>query len=167
MGNLERRSDGAYGPGNSHATLDCLSELVAGVLFSFTAVESLANHAIDMLPDDLVVKRGKEELPKNDLVRRLGLDEKFKLAVPRLDQGRAIAGDRNIWSRYQSLKFLRDELVHVKARGYDPNPDVTTAYDRLILGEGDDCVEDALVVVDGAFPGFIPDWVAPHVRNPG
>jgi len=165
IGNLERRRDGTYGPINSHATLDCLSELVAGVLFSFTAVESLANHAIDMLSDDLVIKRGKEDLPKNDLVRRLGLDEKFKLAVPRVEQGRAIAGDHNIWSRYQALKFLRDELVHVKARGYDPDPDTKTAYDRLIVGEGDRCVEDAMAVVDGAFPGFIPDWVAPHLRD--
>jgi hypothetical protein len=58
------------------------------------------------------------------------------------------------------LKFLRDELVHVKERGYDPDPDVKTAYDRLVVGEGDGCVEDARAVIDGAFPGFIPDWVA-------
>src|SRR4051794_21902624 len=163
MGNLERQRDDSYGPINPHAAIDCLSELVAAVLFSFTAVESLANHAIDMLPDDIVINRGKDEIPRDDLVRRLGIDEKFKLAVPRLDQGRAIAGDHDVWSRYQALKFLRDELVHVKARGYDPDPDVRTAYDRLIVGEGDHCVEDALAIVDGAFPGFIPDWVAEHL----
>jgi hypothetical protein len=65
------------------------------------------------------------------------------------------------WDRYLELKFLRDELLHVKERGYDPDPKVRTAYDRLIAGEGDSCVEDALAVVDGAFPGFLP----PNVRE--
>jgi hypothetical protein len=44
----------------------------------------------------------------------------------------------------------------VKERGYDPDPDVLTAYDRLMVGEGDRCVEDAQAVVEGAFPGFLP-----------
>jgi hypothetical protein len=165
MGNLERRQDGAYGPKNSHATLDCLADLVAAVLFAFTAIECLANHAIDMLPDETVVRHGKRELAKPDLIRWLGIDDKFKTAVPLLNQGRAIAGDHRTWSRYQALKFLRDELVHVKERGYDPDPDVRTAYDRLIAGEGDLCVDDARAVVDGAFPGFIPDWVAARLDH--
>jgi hypothetical protein len=163
LSNLERRPDGSYGPVNSHAALDCLSELVAAVLFSFTAVESLANHVIDMLPDDIKIKRGQRELGKEQSVRWLGMDDKFKLAVPLLDQARPIAGDHNVWSRYQALKFLRDELVHVKARGYDPGPTVRTAYDRLIVGEGDLCVEGARAVVEGAFPGFIQGWVAAHL----
>ncbi len=54
-----------------------------------------------------------------------------------------VASDTNLWGRYQALKFLRDELVHVKESGYDPDPDTRTAYDRLIMGEGDTCVEDA------------------------
>jgi hypothetical protein len=60
MGNLERRADDQFGPSNAHAVLDCLSELVIAVLLSFTAVESLANHVIDMLPDDAIVKKGNE-----------------------------------------------------------------------------------------------------------
>lgn len=165
MGNLASRPDDTYGPTNSHAALDCLAELVAAVLFSFTAVESLANHAIDMLPENTTVTSGKQSLPKEKLVREMGIDEKFKRAVPLLDQGRAIAGDHSIWSRYLSLKFLRDELVHVKARGYDPDPAVLTAYDRLMVGEADGCVEDARAVVEGAFPGFIPDWVAERLDS--
>jgi hypothetical protein len=50
MGNLRARKNGSVGPVNSSAALDCLFDLAAGVLFAFTAVESLANHAIDMLP---------------------------------------------------------------------------------------------------------------------
>jgi hypothetical protein len=163
MGNLERRADDHLGPSNAHAVLDCLSELVIAVLLSFTAVESLANHVIDMLPNDAIVKKGQRDIPKDEMVRRLGIDEKFKQAVPLLEQARPIAGNHEVWTRYQALKFLRDELVHVKERGYDPDPDVRTAYDRLIAGEADHCVEDARAVVDGAFPGFIPDWVASHL----
>ena len=165
MGNLQRRADGSYSPLDSHAAIDCLSELVAAVLLSFTAVESLANHIIDMLPDDTVMKSGSRELTKDEMVRWLGIDDKFKRAVPLLDHGRAIAGDHEVWSRYQALKFLRDELVHVKARGYDPDPEKRTAYDRLVVGEGDRCVEDARAVVEGAFPGFIPAWVAAHLEG--
>jgi hypothetical protein len=160
MGNLIARPHGiGRQPRNTHSALDCLSGLAAGVLFSFTAVESLANHAIEMLEDDTVVTvRKGRELPKAELITGLGIDEKFKRVVPILEQGQAIAGTAT-WDRYRALKFLRDELVHVKARGYDRDPDVLTAYDRLMIGEGDRCVEDAQAVVEGAFPGFLPQNV--------
>lgn len=143
MGNLVARPDGSVGPANSHATLDCLSDLAAAVLFAFTAVESLANHAIDMLSDDTIVTvRKGRELAKRDLVTGLGVDDKLKRVVPLLGQGAVVAGTAT-WERYRELKFLRDELLHVKQRGYDPDPQARTAYDRLIVGEGDGCVEDA------------------------
>lgn len=165
MGNLVARQDGGYGPINATATINCLADLVAAVLFSFTAIESLSNHVIDMLPDETSVAIGKRLISgREDLVRWVSVDDKYKRVVPLLQpQCRAIAGDHNIWSQYQALKFIRDELVHVKARGYDPDPEIATAYDRLIVGEGDDCVDRARAVVDGAFPGFIPDWVGEHL----
>lgn len=161
MGNLGARNEpGTYQPANPQSTLDCIADLSAAVLFSFAAIESLANHVIDMLPDETTVVFGKRELAKADLVRHLGIEDKFKRVVPLLDGAKAIAGDSRIWERFQSLKFLRDELVHVKERGYDADPEVLTAYDRLIVGEADDSADDARDVVDGAYPGFIPDRVA-------
>jgi hypothetical protein len=41
-------------------------------------------------------------------------------------------------------------LVHVDRRGYTADPDHPTAYDRLILGNGDSCVDDALAAIEGA-----------------
>jgi len=160
MGNLVRRPhEGRQQPANSHATLDCLSNLAAAVLFAFTTVESLANHAIDMLPDDTIVSvRKGRELAKAELVTGLGLDDKLKRVVPLVDVGAHVAGTAT-WERYRDLKFLRDELVHVKQRGYDPDPSVRTAYDRLILGDGDRCVEDARMVVESIFPGLLPEDV--------
>ena len=70
----------------------------------------MANHAIDVLPDGKVVTvRKGREIPKSELVTRLGSDEKLKRVVPLLDQGGSIAGT-STWHRYRDLKFLRDEL---------------------------------------------------------
>jgi hypothetical protein len=51
--------------------------------------------------------------------------------------------------------------VHMKERGLRNDADDPSAYDRLMLGEADTCVEDAISVVEGAWPGFLP----PHVRE--
>jgi len=160
MGNLKRRSDGdGYEPVNSRAVLDCLSHLQAAVLFAFAAVESLANHSIDHLPDDAIIaielRKGEStEIPKAEMVRRLNLDEKLSRVVPLLPDGRNVKGT-TAWPRYRALKYLRDELLHVKEQGYSPEPELRTAYDRLILGEGDSCVEDAVAIVQGARPDFL------------
>jgi hypothetical protein len=159
MGNLEARPDGAYMPQNAARVMDCIGDLSAAVLFSFTAIESLANHAIEMLPEDFTLERKGHEIPREDLALALGTDDKLKLVLPRVDGGHHIAGDAKVWERYKTLKFLRDELLHVKRRGYSPDPDEPSEYDRLMLGEADNCVEDAVAVVEGAWPGFLPDFV--------
>jgi hypothetical protein len=162
MGNLARRpKDGPdrVGPRDSRAPIDCISDLQAGVLSAFTAIESLANHVIDMLDDDATLTRKGRVVAQSDMVRELGIDDKLKLVVPLADGGARIAGSA-VWDdHYRPLKFLRDELLHVKERGMDPDPNVHTAYDRLMLGQGDTCVEDATAVVEGAWPGFLPEQV--------
>jgi hypothetical protein len=162
MGNLVARpEDGPdrVAPRDATAAVNCIADLQAAVLFAFTAIESLANHVIDMLPDNATVTRKRRVITKREMVRDLGIDDKLKLVVPLADGGARIAGT-TVWDdHYRPLKFLRDELLHVKERGMDPDPEVRTAYDRLMLGEGDRCVENARAVVDGAWPGFLPDEV--------
>jgi hypothetical protein len=92
------------------------------------------------------------------MVRRFGISEKLTLAVPLLPDGENFKGTWP-WERYRHLKRRRDELVHVKQRGYDPDPDVRTAYDRVVLGAADTCSQDALDVVRAARPEFLPDHV--------
>lgn len=77
-----------------------------------------------------------------------------------MDGAEKIAGTA-VWERYRKLKFIRDELLHVKERGLDSDPKKRTAYDRLLVGEADSCVEDAIALVEGAWPG----WLPPHVRE--
>jgi hypothetical protein len=85
MSSLVARGDGGYQPGNNRRAIDCLRELAAAVLFSFTAIESLANHAIEMLSDDYEFERGDESVPKAQMTRRLGIDEKLKRVVPEIE----------------------------------------------------------------------------------
>jgi hypothetical protein len=92
---------------------------------------------------------------------RIATDEKFKRVVPLLEGAKRIAGDSKIWGRYQELKFLRDELVHIKQRGNTSDPDDPSAHDSLMLGAGDECVEAAMAVIEGAWPGFLLE----HVRE--
>ncbi len=160
MAKLKRRPSGdAVQPINSTTVLNCIRDLQSAVLYSFTAIESLANHAIDMLDDDFTMVLKKKTYRKRDLVG-LGIDEKLKRVVPKMDGAQKVAGT-TAWERYLKLKFIRDELLHVKERGLDSDPKKRTAYDRLLVGEADRCVDDAVAVVEGAWPG----WLSPHVRE--
>ena len=48
---LHQGADGLWRPPNTGEVLDCLVELSAAVVFSFTALEGLGNHSIDQLED--------------------------------------------------------------------------------------------------------------------
>lgn len=162
LGNLKREGEDRYSPQNSHAVLDCLSDLVGAVLHAFTAIESLANHSIDQLPDEASIEiergGGVVTISKSEMVRRLSISEKLELAVPLLPDGESTKGTQP-WERFVHLKRLRDDLVHVKERGYSTNPDVPSAYGKLMLGEGDACVEEAVALVRVARPNFLPQHV--------
>jgi hypothetical protein len=71
MAKLRTRPDGeSYGPENPSPAIDCVSELSAAVLFAFTAIESLANQAIDMLDDAATVTLRKgREVTKSEMGR--------------------------------------------------------------------------------------------------
>jgi hypothetical protein len=165
LGNLNAPdADGNSRPQNSAAVIDCLSDLVGAVLHAFTAIESLANHSIDQLDDNATVQVERQgdtvTISKADMVRRLNITEKLELAVPLLPDGHATKGTA-AWGRFVHLKRLRDDLVHVKERGYSTDPDKPSAYGQLLLGAGDDCVEEAVALVLGARPVFLPS----HVRT--
>jgi hypothetical protein len=168
MGSLEKRNNDTFMPQNSRVTLDVISDLWSAVLHSFAAIEAIANDSIDRLPDDATVTIGKKndtrEVPKTEMVRRLNLDEKLGVAVPMLDIGEPIKG-RRPWERYLVLKGIRDDLVHVKDRGVDPDRDVRTAYDRLLLGDADTCAQDAFDIVQAVRPGFLDTHVVEHLAT--
>ena len=140
--------------------IDCVFDLQTAVLCSFLAIESLANHAIETLPTGTTITVKSKAYDKGAMVRWMSTDDKYKRVFRLLPDGRRIAGTAT-WTRYLALKDLRDELVHIKERGLKNDADDPSAYDRLMLGQADTCVEDAISVVEGAWPGFLP----PHVRE--
>ena len=114
------------------------------------------------------MRRSEEEprhktYDKGEMARWLSTDDKFKKVFHLFDGGEQIAGT-GIWSKHLALKNLRDELVHIKERGLRTDPDNPSAYDRLMLGEADSCGEDAVAVVEGAWPRFIPSHVREALR---
>lgn len=88
MGNLKRRQDGARGPSTSSNTvIDCIFDLQTAVLCSFLAIESLANHAIETLPDRAALTHNKKVYDKDAMVRELSINDKLKKVMPKLDGG--------------------------------------------------------------------------------
>lgn len=164
MGNLRKvDANGGFRPSNSHAVLDCLSDLTSAVLHSFTAIECLANHSIEQLDDTAEVRierHGVEvTIPRDEMIRRLSTEEKLDHAVPLLPHGHTTKGTAER-ERFYHLKRLRDDLVHVKARGYSSDPDDPSAYGKLMLGAGDECVQEAIGLALKARPDVFPA----HVR---
>lgn len=65
-----------------------------------------------------------------------------------MDGAKGTAGTA-VWKRYRDFKFICDELLHVKERGLDADPKKRTAYNWLLVGEAEQCVEDPSLFVEG------------------
>lgn len=159
MGDLLREG-GYLVPRRVSAALDCLAELSVAVLFSFAAIESLANDAVENLDESatLEVKRGGElvEVERDDMIRRLQMDEKLSLVVPQLSLGSNIKGTA-AWQRFVHLRRLRNDLVHVTNEGYSFDPEEPSAYDQLFVGEADECADDAFRIITSARADFLDE----------
>jgi hypothetical protein len=139
--------------------LDAFGSLAAAVLLCLAAIEAAANAAIDHLPDSavVVVERASTStaIPKAEMVRRLSLSEKLHdlalvLSVPQI-KGTAV------WELFVKLRRLRDDLVHVKQRGYSNDPDAPSPFGQLFRGDATCCVEHARDVILALWPeGLVP-----------
>lgn len=167
IGNAPPRPNGSVGPDNPRAVADVIAALWSAVLHSFAAIEAMVNIMVDRLPPETTITVGsgsrKREVAQPDMALVLSTEDKLKHVAPLLDDCVNVAGDARVWRQFRELKKLRDDLVHTKEGGYDPDPQVQTAYDRLILGEGDDCWRKALNVVQAAWPGFLGELALSHL----
>jgi hypothetical protein len=140
--------------------IDALGKIASAVILAAGAIEAYANEAIDRLPtsDSVEIERRREKqtVAQPEMVRRLSLEEKLDLVVPKVTGTTSIKG-RKPWPRFKRLNELRGEVVHVKARGRTDNPDIPSALGRLMLGEGTTCVEDALAVISAYEPTWLPE----------
>jgi hypothetical protein len=161
MANLkERRKEDQVQPADTSLVLDALADLSAAVLFSFAAIEALANHTIDQLEDGTtyVDNRGREQ-DKEGMVRWLAIEEKLRGPVLLFTKAAPLDKGREPWQSFKRLKDLRDDLVHAKRRNYSTDPDHPAVYGRLLQGDGSKCVEEAFALADELRPDFFPENV--------
>jgi hypothetical protein len=141
--------------------MDALGKVASAVILAAGAVEAYANEAIDRLDDAASVeieRRGeKKTVEKSEMVRRLGIEEKLDLVVPKVSGVASIKGRDQAWVKFKELNELRGEVVHVKARGRTDDPDKPSIVGRLLLGEGSGCVDDAVAVIAAYEPTWIPE----------
>jgi hypothetical protein len=144
--------------------MDALGKLASAVILSAGAVEAYVNEAIDRLPEtatvEIVRRRETQTVAQPEMVRRLSLEEKLDLVVPKVMGTTSIKG-REPWPRFKRLNELRGEVVHVKARGRTDDPDIPSALGRLMVGEGSSCVEDAVAVITA----YESTWLPEATRN--
>lgn len=137
------------------AANDALAYLSAAVVLAFAAIEAYANEELERLPATETIKVGRQEIARDDMARQLSIEDKLKKAVPRLADRNAIAGDAKLWARFVALKTLRDDLVHLKERGYSPDPEAPSPYARLMRGDAANAPDDAAAIIQailGSWP---------------
>ena len=142
------------------AALDAIGNIASAIILSAAAVEAYANECIDRLKDSVTVdvdRRGAmQTVPKSEMVRRLSVEEKLDLVVPKAAGVASIKG-KAAWEKFKRLNELRGEVVHYKPRGKSDDPDIKSALGRLLVGEGSNCVADAAAVITSYEPTVLPE----------
>lgn len=150
---------GAWMSKRDDLLLDVFARLTEAVLLSFVAIEGMANAAVSELPKDATVwveRTGqKVRIQKDEMERRLSTAEKLDLVLP-IATGLSTIKGTVAWEAFVRMRMIRDDLVHMTARGYSNEPDDPSPYARLLRGEGDRCVEDARLVISKAWPAWVP-----------
>ncbi len=148
---------------------DAYGDLIAAVLLAFAGIEAYANEAIERLPDEYVLRitrrGGEQEIEKNELARRLSISEKLDRVGPVVASRRSIRGTKR-WDEFKRLKDLRDSLVHLKRRGYSPDPEEPSEFAQLARGNATESVATAARVIEAAEPGWIPSDVLAKLTAP-
>jgi hypothetical protein len=108
---------------DGRATADSLKRALAGLAGSLMLAVLAGQLPVASQPTS--GRRSKRRVVKprrareHGLVRRLNVDESWAWWCRRSRWGEQIKG-RRAWERYRHLEGLRDDLVHVKDRGVDP-----------------------------------------------
>jgi len=154
------RGDTYRAAGLEGTALDAVAYLAAAVLLAFASIEEFCNSSISHpeAPAVLAVERygDRVAIPADEYARRLSTAEKLDLVVPAVSGRPSIKGT-GAWEKFVRLRRLRDDLVHVKHRGYSADPDDPSALGRLLRGDGSGCVEDAVTVIRAALPGWLTE----------
>jgi hypothetical protein len=145
---------------------DAVENLVATVVFAFSAVEAFAN---EMIPDEYVYRtqrvdgRCTEEYDKGQVERSVALDTKLTEILPKIMRSTNPKGSET-WQRYVALKRLRDRIVHLKSTDRYPKggSDAESWVWRTLLEPWVlDAPSVARTLIDNYWPGGTrkPRWL--------
>jgi hypothetical protein len=158
---LREKPNGDYATTDAHRVFDFLSAATIAVLMSFLAIEGVVNALIDRLPDDaeVTVKRQKGPVTyvKTDMHLGLSVSQKLDLAAP-LSTGRDSIKGTTTWEKFNKLRGLRNDLVHVKPQN---EPGESVGHSRLLRGDGEDAVRNGITIV----LEVAPDWLSDSARR--
>ena len=118
---------------DSKNLFDFLEQMMASVVFAYTAIESFANLAV---PENYIHKeirkdgRCAEESSKEQIERFFSLEKKLELMPLWLtDQNITSPKGTALWEKFKKLEALRDRIIHLKTADLktsnptDPAPD--------------------------------------------
>lgn len=125
---------------------DFYETFFASIILSYTSIETFAN---EYIPDNYIYERTKkgqkEILDKQDIERKLPLDEKLLNILPKA-MGIKFSTRSKRWPSYKSLKNKRDRIIHMKSKDRypDPNKYPKIRQKRLSNNIWNDLVSDPL-----------------------
>ena len=104
-------------PDNQERLFDYLEDSISHVVFSFTALEAFANEVIpDKFTYTFTMDRTGEKRTygKDDIERRINLDEKLGIVLPQIFDLKTPKGG-SLWEKYKIIKKARDRVIHLKS----------------------------------------------------
>jgi hypothetical protein len=137
-------------PDDQTALFDYLEQSISHVVFSFTALEAFANEVIpDGFTHTFTVDRTGEKRTygKDDIERRINLDEKLGTVLPEIFSLKTPKGGP-LWEKYKSIKKARDRIIHLKSIDKrDSGPEDETIWGTLLRIHNKPLCDDAHALI--------------------
>lgn len=142
---------------------DCFQSLIAGVVFSYTALEAFANSVI---PDgySFSVERGDkkcvETYSRDQIERHISLDVKLDKILPEICSVPTLKGTQK-WEQYVKLKKVRDRLIHLKSTDWQKStPEKAEEYvwTWLLANETHQMASYSFEIIWHYLPSEKPRW---------
>jgi hypothetical protein len=143
---------------------DALENMIACIVFSYTAIEAFANQTI---PDDFQFEqersdgRCRETYSKEQIERFISLDTKLDTILPGICSVPS-PKDTGAWHNYVWLKRLRDRLIHLKSsdcKNSAPENAEDYVWTWLLSNKVLKAPKFAVAIIEHYHPDKKPRWI--------
>lgn len=130
-------------PENHKSLFDFFENSITHIVFSYSALESLANDAIkNQAPENFTYsKKVRSEIKiykKEEIEKEINLDEKLGNILPKIYNLSSPKGIYQLWQKkYIKLQKLRNRIVHLKSQDYkQTGPEDQTLWGDILRSHG-------------------------------